>query len=79
MLRRLIAVTDRACDRAEGMVSPLYLAVVSRQSRSVEMLLREGYSPDAQVCSHLQGVKSPLSLALSLTSNEPCRCVNNQI
>nr|XP_040033186.1 ankyrin repeat and SOCS box protein 3 isoform X4 [Gasterosteus aculeatus aculeatus] len=72
VLRRLIAVTDRACDRAEGMVSPLYLAVVSRQSRSVEMLLREGYSPDAQVCSHLQGVKSPLSLALSLTSNEPC-------
>ncbi|XP_040033186.2 ankyrin repeat and SOCS box protein 3 isoform X4 [Gasterosteus aculeatus] len=72
VLRRLIAVTDRACDRAEDMVSPLYLAVVSRQSRSVEMLLREGYSPDAQVCSHLQGVKSPLSLALSLTSNEPC-------
>ncbi|KAM8837805.1 ankyrin repeat and SOCS box protein 3 isoform 2-T2 [Spinachia spinachia] len=71
VLRRLIAVTDRACDRGEAMVSPLYLAVVGHQSKSVEMLLKEGYSPDAQVCSHLQGVKSPLSLALSLTSNEP--------
>ncbi|XP_037318788.2 ankyrin repeat and SOCS box protein 3 [Pungitius pungitius] len=71
VLGRLIAVTDRACDRGEGLVSPLYLAVAGHQSKSVEMLLKEGFSPDAQVCSHLQGVKSPLSLALSLTSNQP--------
>ncbi|XP_075937717.1 ankyrin repeat and SOCS box protein 3 isoform X1 [Anarhichas minor] len=72
VLRRLIAVTDRVCDRGDGMVSPLYLAVHSHQSKSVEMLLKEGYSPDAQVCSHILGVRSPLSLALSRTSNEPC-------
>ncbi|XP_068585382.1 ankyrin repeat and SOCS box protein 3 isoform X2 [Cebidichthys violaceus] len=72
VLRRLIAATDRVCDRGDGMVSPLYLAVHSHQSKSVETLLREGYSPDAQVCSDILGVQSPLSLALSRTSSEPC-------
>ncbi|XP_029313086.1 ankyrin repeat and SOCS box protein 3 [Cottoperca gobio] len=70
VLRRLIAVTDRVCDRGDGMVSPLYLAVQSHQSKSVEMLLREGYSPDAQDCTHILGVRSPLSIALSCTSNK---------
>ncbi|XP_034413920.1 ankyrin repeat and SOCS box protein 3 [Cyclopterus lumpus] len=69
VLRRLIAVTHRACDRGDGAVSPLYLAVHGRQSHSVEMLLREGYSPDAQDCSHVLGVRSPLSLALSTSTD----------
>ncbi|KAM3859908.1 ankyrin repeat and SOCS box protein 3 [Diretmus argenteus] len=70
ILQRLIAVTDRACGFADGMVSPLYVAV-SNQSRSVELLLREGYSPDAQDCTRILNFHSPLSFALCLTSDEP--------
>ncbi|KAG7215489.1 hypothetical protein INR49_003265 [Caranx melampygus] len=71
VLRRLIAVTDRVCDRGDGMVSPLYLAIQNHQSKSVELLLREGYSPDAQDSANLVGVNSPLSLALCYTSTKP--------
>ncbi|KAM8729459.1 ankyrin repeat and SOCS box protein 3 isoform 1-T1 [Acanthopagrus schlegelii] len=71
VLRRLIAVTDRVCDCGDGMVSPLYLAIHRHQNKSVEMLLREGYSPDAQDCTHILGLHSPLSFALSQTSNKP--------
>lgn len=75
VLSRLIAVTDRVCDRGDGMVSPLYLAIHRDQDKSVEMLLREGYSPDAQDCTHILGLHSPLSFALSQTWNKPYRCV----
>ncbi|XP_037610100.1 ankyrin repeat and SOCS box protein 3 isoform X3 [Sebastes umbrosus] len=71
VLRRLISVTDRACDRGDGTVSPLYVAVDKHQSKSVEMLLKEGYSPDAQDCTHILGIRSPLSFALCRTSNKP--------
>ncbi|KAM6963512.1 ankyrin repeat and SOCS box protein 3 [Tautogolabrus adspersus] len=71
VLKRLIAVTDRVCDRGEGVVSPLYVAVNRDQSRSVEVLLEEGYSPDAQDCSNILGVRSPLSFALSRSSDKP--------
>lgn len=57
VLRRLIAVTDRVYDRGDSMVSPLYMAVNRNQSESVEMLLREGYSPDAQDCTHILGLR----------------------
>lgn len=79
VLRRLIAVTDRVCDRGDGMVSPLYVAVNRHQSKSVEILLREGYSPDAQDCAHILGLRSPLSFALCHTSNKPYRFVRKQI
>ncbi|XP_028989349.1 ankyrin repeat and SOCS box protein 3 [Betta splendens] len=71
ILRRLIAVTDRSCDRSDGMVSPLYMAVHNHQSRSVELLLREGYCPDAQDCTHILCFSSPLSVALCHTSDKP--------
>ncbi|XP_008285360.1 ankyrin repeat and SOCS box protein 3 [Stegastes partitus] len=71
VLRRLIAVTDRVCDQGDGMVSPLYVAVHSNQTKSIEMLLTEGYSPDAQDCTHTLSLRSPLSLALDRTSNKP--------
>ncbi|CAJ1081359.1 ankyrin repeat and SOCS box protein 3 isoform X5 [Xyrichtys novacula] len=71
ILTRLIAVTDRVCDRGDGMVSPLYVAVDRHQSRSVKILLKEAYSPDAQDCTHILDVRSPLSFALSRSSNEP--------
>lgn len=77
ILRQLIAATDRACDRSDGMVSPLFVAVHRDQSRSVELLLKEGYSPDAQDCTSTLGLSSPLSLALSQTSNEPYRLVTS--
>lgn len=75
ILERLIAVTDRVCDRGVGMVSPLYVAV-REQSKSVELLLREGYSPDAQDCTDILGIRSPLSFALLVISYEPYRFVN---
>lgn len=51
------------------MVSPLYVAIHGRQSKSVKMLLKEGYSPDAQDCTQSLGLHhSPLSFALSVTS-----------
>lgn len=78
VLRRLVAVTDRACDRGDGMVSPLYVAVNRHQCKSVEMLLREGYSPDAQDCTNTLGLHSPLSLALCRTCNKPYRFVRKQ-
>ncbi|KAG7261511.1 hypothetical protein CRUP_010318, partial [Coryphaenoides rupestris] len=55
ILERLIAVTDRACDRAEGMVSPMYMAVKRSGQSMMGLLLRAGYSPDAQDCSHSLG------------------------
>ncbi|KAM6897537.1 ankyrin repeat and SOCS box protein 3 [Xenentodon cancila] len=72
ILRRLIDVTDRRCGHSDGMVSPLYVAVHAHQSGSVEMLLKEGYSPDAQDCTRSLGLRSPLSLALRSTPDQPC-------
>ena len=74
ILERLIGITDRACDRGEGRVSPLYMAV-RKPSPSVGLLLREGYSPDAQDCTPILGLRSPLAFALSLTPDRRCRCV----
>ncbi|XP_063749574.1 ankyrin repeat and SOCS box protein 3 [Eleginops maclovinus] len=71
ILKSLIAATDRVCDRGEGMVSPLYVALQYDQSESLEMLLREGYSPDAQDCTDILDIRSPLSMTLCRTSNEP--------
>ncbi|XP_074519953.1 ankyrin repeat and SOCS box protein 3 isoform X2 [Halichoeres trimaculatus] len=72
ILKRLIAVTDRVCDRGDGMVSPLYVAINGQQCKSIEILLEEGFSPDAQDCTNILGVSSPLSYALSRSSNKPC-------
>ncbi|XP_068162219.1 ankyrin repeat and SOCS box protein 3 isoform X2 [Antennarius striatus] len=71
ILKKLITVTDRVCDRGDGMVSPLYVAVNRHQWKSVELLLREGYSPDAQDCTQTLGLRSPLSFALCRSSNNP--------
>lgn len=71
ILKRLMAVTDRACDCAPGQVSPLFLAVHNNQSEVVEVLLKEGFSPDAQDCEQLLALKSPLSLALLQANNTP--------
>ncbi|XP_070803763.1 ankyrin repeat and SOCS box protein 3 [Pituophis catenifer annectens] len=62
ILRMLIPVTDRVCGSAEGKVSPVYSAIYSGQEICLELLLKEGYSPDAQSCP-VFGCKSPMSLA----------------
>ncbi|KAI5623419.1 ankyrin repeat and SOCS box protein 3 [Silurus asotus] len=67
ILEKLIPVTDRECDRDEGKVSPMYLAVLSGQAESLRPLLREGYSPDAQSCREF-GYSCPLDMALSYNS-----------
>lgn len=61
------------------MVSPLYVAVHKHQNKSIDMLLKEDYSPDAQDCTHILGLRSPISFALSLTSSKPYRFVRKQI
>ncbi|TSK14849.1 Ankyrin repeat and SOCS box protein 3 [Bagarius yarrelli] len=63
ILEKLIPLTDRECDRGEGKVSPVYLAVLSGQVESLRPLLREGYSPDAQSCREF-GYCCPLDVAL---------------
>lgn len=75
VLKKLIPVTDRVCDRGDGMVSPMYVAVNLRQSESIRVLLSEGFSPDAQDCTHTLGLHSPLSLALSHTPDKTYRSV----
>ncbi|NWH57008.1 ASB3 protein, partial [Geococcyx californianus] len=50
ILELLIPVTDRICDKGEGKVSPVYSAVYGGNKECLELLLKEGYSPDAQEC-----------------------------
>lgn len=75
VLKKLIPVTDRVCDHGDGMVSPVYVAVNRHQSESLQLLLSEGFSPDAQDCTRSLGLHSPLSLALSHTPEKPYRSV----
>ncbi|XP_026132743.1 ankyrin repeat and SOCS box protein 3 [Carassius auratus] len=63
ILEKLIPVTKRECDRGEGKVSPVYLAVLSGQADSLRALLKKGYSPDAQNCRQF-GYSCPLDMAL---------------
>ncbi|KAM9462791.1 ankyrin repeat and SOCS box protein 3 [Clarias gariepinus] len=67
ILEKLIPVTDRECNRGEGKVSPVYLAVLSGQAESLRPLLREGYSPDAQSCREF-GYCCPLDMAVCCNS-----------
>ncbi|XP_055006207.1 ankyrin repeat and SOCS box protein 3 [Boleophthalmus pectinirostris] len=67
ILQKLIPLTDRSIGHAPGQVSPLYLCVQSDQRGALQLLLREGFSPDAQDCEELLGLKSPLTQAVSLT------------
>ncbi|XP_077190522.1 ankyrin repeat and SOCS box protein 3 isoform X2 [Paroedura picta] len=64
ILRFLIPVTDRLCDTAEGKLSPVYSAIYGGHEDCLELLLEEGYSPDAQACP-VFGCRSPMSLAFT--------------
>uniref|UniRef100_A0A803T3A7 Ankyrin repeat and SOCS box containing 3 n=1 Tax=Anolis carolinensis TaxID=28377 RepID=A0A803T3A7_ANOCA len=63
ILQMLIPVTDQLCGRAEGKVSPVYSAIYGDHTDCLELLLKEGYSPDAQPCP-VFSCRSPMSLAI---------------
>lgn len=58
----LIPRTNRACDTGPDKVSPVYSAVFGGREECLEMLLQNGYSPDAQMCL-VFGFSSPLCMA----------------
>ncbi|KAJ8264746.1 hypothetical protein GJAV_G00154410 [Gymnothorax javanicus] len=64
VLELLLPVTERLCDRGEGKVSPVYSAALRGQTEVLRVLLREGYSPDAQECPDY-GYSSPLAVLCS--------------
>ncbi|XP_058658684.1 ankyrin repeat and SOCS box protein 3 [Ammospiza caudacuta] len=61
ILELLIPVTDRVCDKGEGKVSPVYSALYGGDGECLEMLLRQGFSPDAQECPDF-GCRSPMCM-----------------
>ncbi|NXT61055.1 ASB3 protein, partial [Chaetops frenatus] len=61
VLELLIPVTDRICDRGEGKVSPVYSAVYGGDGECLEMLLKQGFSPDAQECPDVR-CRSPMCM-----------------
>ncbi|XP_048794003.1 ankyrin repeat and SOCS box protein 3 [Lagopus muta] len=50
ILELLIPITNRICDKGKNKVSPVYSAIYGGNKECLEMLLKEGYSPDAQEC-----------------------------
>ncbi|NXK87551.1 ASB3 protein, partial [Formicarius rufipectus] len=50
ILELLIPVTDRICDRGKGKLSPVYSAIYGGDGACLELLLEQGFSPDAQEC-----------------------------
>ncbi|XP_054431424.1 ankyrin repeat and SOCS box protein 3 isoform X2 [Pteronotus mesoamericanus] len=62
ILDLLIPLTNRICDTGPDKVSPVYSAVFGGHEDCLEMLLRHGYSPDAQMCL-VFGFSSPLCMA----------------
>ncbi|XP_064507066.1 ankyrin repeat and SOCS box protein 3 isoform X1 [Pseudopipra pipra] len=50
ILELLIPVTDRICDKGKGKLSPVYSAIYGGDGACLEMLLKQGFSPDAQEC-----------------------------
>uniref|UniRef100_A0A8C9L1L2 Ankyrin repeat and SOCS box containing 3 n=1 Tax=Pavo cristatus TaxID=9049 RepID=A0A8C9L1L2_PAVCR len=50
ILKLLIPITNRICDKEKSKVSPVYSALYGGNKECLEMLLKEGYSPDAQEC-----------------------------
>ncbi|NXI44648.1 ASB3 protein, partial [Galbula dea] len=61
ILELLIPVTDRICDKGKDKVSPVYSAVYGGNKECLEMLLRDGYSPDAQEFRNLN-CRSPMCM-----------------
>ncbi|CAL8282585.1 unnamed protein product [Merluccius merluccius] len=63
ILKRLVAATSHEVSCAAGHVSPVYEAVLRPQM--LDVLLSEGFSPEAQPCNDIYDADSPLALVLS--------------
>ncbi|XP_072491683.1 ankyrin repeat and SOCS box protein 3 isoform X3 [Notamacropus eugenii] len=61
ILDLLIPITDRTCDAGLDKVSPVYSAVFEGHDDCLEMLLKNGYSPDAQP-GLIFGCSSPMCM-----------------
>ncbi|XP_051684962.1 ankyrin repeat and SOCS box protein 3 isoform X3 [Oryctolagus cuniculus] len=62
ILDLLIPLTNRICDTGPDKVSPVYSAVFGGHEECLELLLQNGYSPDAQMCL-VFGFSSPMCMA----------------
>ncbi|KAK0135690.1 Ankyrin repeat and SOCS box protein 3 [Merluccius polli] len=62
ILKRLVAATSREVSYAAGHASPVYEAV--QQPEMLDVLLSEGFSPEAQPWDDCYDVDSPLALVL---------------
>ncbi|MBZ3880416.1 Ankyrin repeat and SOCS box protein 3 [Sciurus carolinensis] len=62
ILDLLIPLTNRVCDTGLDKVSPVYSAVFGGHEECLEILLQNGYSPDAQMCL-VFGFSSPMCMA----------------
>ncbi|KAM5292626.1 ankyrin repeat and SOCS box protein 3 [Ctenodactylus gundi] len=62
ILDLLIPLTDRVCETEPDKVSPVYSAVFGGQEECLELLLQQGYRPDAQTCL-VFGFSSPMCMA----------------
>ncbi|XP_007641526.1 ankyrin repeat and SOCS box protein 3 isoform X1 [Cricetulus griseus] len=69
ILDLLIPLTNRTCDTGPDKVSPVYSAVFGGREECLEILLQNGYAPDAQMCL-VFGFNSPLCMALQ----KDCDC-----
>ncbi|KAM4770881.1 ankyrin repeat and SOCS box protein 3 [Rhinophrynus dorsalis] len=58
----LLPVTDRVCGTEKGRVSPVYSAVYGGHKESLEILLKGGYSPEAQDCPMFE-CRTPMCMA----------------
>ncbi|XP_066468012.1 ankyrin repeat and SOCS box protein 3 isoform X2 [Tiliqua scincoides] len=61
ILQSLVPVTDQLCGSDAAKVSPIYSAIYGGHEECLELLLQEGYSPDAQPCP-IFDCRSPMSL-----------------
>ncbi|EHB05706.1 Ankyrin repeat and SOCS box protein 3 [Heterocephalus glaber] len=62
ILDLLIPLTNRVCETGPDKVSPVYSAVFGGREKCLELLLQNGYSPDAQMCL-VFGFSSPMCMA----------------
>nr|XP_020024173.1 ankyrin repeat and SOCS box protein 3 [Castor canadensis] len=62
ILDLLIPLTNRVCDTGPDKVSPVYSAVFGGREECLEILLQNGYSPNAQTCL-IFGFSSPMCMA----------------
>ncbi|XP_053315646.1 ankyrin repeat and SOCS box protein 3 [Spea bombifrons] len=61
ILAMLLPITDKICGIGKDKISPIYSAIYGKQEECLEMLLKEGYCPEAQE-SALFVCKTPMCM-----------------